>query len=271
MTRRRVAVLGGLVIVVAAAGAVILVGPGILRGGRVTPTVAAVAPRFVDETATAGIGHAYDGDATFATGGGVAAFDCDNDGRPDLYFAGGGNPAALYRNESAPGGALAFARVADPVTDVVGVNGAYPLDVDGDGKVDLAILQVGGAHLLRGLGDCRFEQADASWGFDGGGGFATAFSATWEGAAALPTLAVGNYLQLDSSGKLTSDCAASLLLRPTAGGSSVRPSGATCPRVLHAVDAVQRLGQVGTPGPAGDQRPPVLHRRRGPAVAYPAR
>ena len=223
MTRRRVTVVLGGLIVVVAAGALVVVAPGILRGGRVTPTVAGAAPRFVDETAAAGIDHTYDGDATFATGGGMAAFDCDDDGRPDLYFAGGSNPAALYRNGSAPGGALAFTRVADPVTDVVGVNGAYPLDIDGDGKVDLAILQVGGAHLLRGLGDCRFEPADGAWGFDGGGGFATAFSATWEGAATLPTLAVGKYLQLDASGKLTADCAASLLLRPTDGGGTYAP------------------------------------------------
>ena len=61
------------------------------------------------------------------------------------------------------------------------VNGAYPLDVDGDGIVDLAVLRIGGASLLRGLGDCRFEPADERWSFDGGTGLTTAFSATWEG------------------------------------------------------------------------------------------
>ena len=54
--------------------------------------------------------------------------------RPDLYFAGGTNPAALYRNESPVGGALRFAQVPDPATDLTRVVGAYPLDIDGDGS-----------------------------------------------------------------------------------------------------------------------------------------
>ena len=67
-----------------------------------------VAPHFVDDTASAGIDHRYDGEFEFFVGGGVAAFDCDDDGRPDLYLAGGREPAALYRNESDAGGALRF-------------------------------------------------------------------------------------------------------------------------------------------------------------------
>ena len=120
--------------------------------------------------AAAGIDHAYDGDFAYAIGGGVAAFDCDGDGRPDLYLAGGGGPAALYRNDSPVGGALRFSPVHDPATDLTGVEGAYPLDIDGDGQVDLAVLRVGESVLLRGLGDCRFERANEAWSFDGGDG-----------------------------------------------------------------------------------------------------
>ena len=52
----------------------------------------------------------YAGEFEFFVGGGVAAFDCDDDGRDELYFAGGTAPAALYRNESPVGGALALHR-----------------------------------------------------------------------------------------------------------------------------------------------------------------
>ena len=82
----------------------------------------------------------------------------------------------------------------DPVHDLTAVNGAYPIDVDGDGIVDLAVLRMRRERLLRGLGDCRFEPANERWSFDGGTGCASAFSATWEGDATLPTLAFGEYL-----------------------------------------------------------------------------
>ncbi|MET0831424.1 MAG: hypothetical protein ABWY62_03515, partial [Acidimicrobiia bacterium] len=90
------------------------------------------APHFVEETATAGVDHVYDGEFDFFVGGGVAVFDCDDDGRQDLYLAGGVNSAALYRNGSATGGALRFTPEPDPVTALTEVTGAYPIDVDGD-------------------------------------------------------------------------------------------------------------------------------------------
>jgi hypothetical protein len=171
-------------------------------------------PRFVEETAAAGIQHTYDGEFLFFVGGGVAVFDCDEDGQPDLYFAGGANPASLFRNESAVGGALRFVELPDPATDLAEVTGAYPLDIDGDGHLDLAVLRVGENVLLRGMGECRFERANEAWSFEGGAAWTVGFSATWEGAAALPTLAFGNYLALDEEGLPTGTCEDSLLLRP---------------------------------------------------------
>jgi len=215
----------GLVAIVVVA----LVGAGIggfvvLRAGGATPKTAMGAPHFIDETAAAGLDHTYGGGDTFSVGGGVAVFDCDGDGKPEIYLAGGSNPAELLRNESPAGGALRFTALHDPVTDLSDVTGAYPLDIDGDGNVDLAVLRVGENALLRGLGDCRFERANEAWRFDGGKAWTTAFSATWEGSAAFPTLAVGNYVQLDPTGKPTFDCDTSELVRPASNGQAYGPT-----------------------------------------------
>jgi hypothetical protein len=218
MSRRPLAVVA--VVVVAAAIAAAGIGYVISRGGSATPTAALGAPHFVDETATAGIDQVYDGaGTTFAVGGGVAVFDCNGDGKPDIYAGGGSNPAALYRNDGPVGGALKFTRINDPVTDLTNVIGAYPLDIDGDGNVDLAVLRVGGAELLHGLGGCRFEPAPAAWSFADPNAWTTSFSAKWEGSAKLPTLAIGHYLRLDASGAMTMDCADNALYRPAPDGT----------------------------------------------------
>ena len=176
-------------------------------------------PLFVEESAAAGIHHSYDGDFTYFVGGGVAVFDCNDDGRPDLYFAGGIEPAALYRNESPIAGELQFTHVPEAATDLNRVTGAYPLDIDSDGEVDLAVLRLGGNVLLRGLGNCLFERANEAWMFDGGDLWTAAFSAKWEGSAEWPTLAFGNYVALTETGRQTNTCSDNVLVRPDA----VRP------------------------------------------------
>ena len=114
----------------------------------------------------------------------MATFDCDDDGLPDLYLAGGAGPAALFRNRSEVGGALRFERVADAATDLDAVTGAYPIDVDGDGTIDLAVLRLGEDVMLRGLGELPLRAcqrgARARWRRRAG---PSAFSATWEDAA----------------------------------------------------------------------------------------
>ncbi len=177
------------------------------------------APRYVEESATDGIDHRYEGEWEFFVGGGVAVFDCDADGRPDLYVAGGTEPARLYRNRSTVGGALAFTRIDDGATDLALVTGAYPIDIDGDDVVDLAVLRRGENVLLRGRGDCAFERANEVWGFDGGRGWTTAFSAKWEPGAALPTLALGNYLTITDDRGKRPECDSSALYRAEPGGS----------------------------------------------------
>ena len=218
LTRRRVValILGVAVGIAIGGGAALLLRPA-------TPATAAAPPHFVDETAGSGISQRFDGGYRYAAGGGMAELDCNDDGRPDLYIAGGANSAALFRNDSPRGGALRFTRLPDPVTDLTTVTGAYPIDLDGDGKPDLVVLRAGASRILRGLGNCRFEDASSALGFDGLTGDSTAFSATWEGAATLPTLAVGHYLALAPNDDLGDTCDPNDLLRPNAQGTGYGP------------------------------------------------
>jgi hypothetical protein len=216
VTRRSKAVLAGAALAVVAGIGV----AGGAFGGLLRAAPGALgAPRFVDETASSGVAQTYSGDFVYAVGGGVAAFDCDGDGKQELYLAGGAQPAALYRNESPVGGALAFSRLASVVTDLTGVTGAYPIDIDSDGKVDLALLRLGVTVLLRGLGDCRFEAANDGWAFRDTTAFTTAFTATWEGSNAFPTLALGRYRELDATGEATLHCDVNELVRPAGDGA----------------------------------------------------
>ena len=223
MTRRLVAVSVG-----ALALAIVVITATQLEGGRTGASNALSPPHFIEEARAAGIDHRYDGDFNYYVGGGVAVFDCNDDGRQDIYLAGGAEPAALYRNNSDMAGALRFSLIRDPVTDVRQVTGAYPLDIDGDGLTDLAVLRFGANVLLRGLGDCRFEPATAEWRLDGGNVWTTAFSATWEASASWPTLAFGNYRN-EASEDNDRLCYDNELVRPNstndgfAGGDPLEP------------------------------------------------
>ncbi|MCB1498866.1 MAG: CRTAC1 family protein [Bauldia sp.] len=178
--------------------------------------IASDIPHFVNEAASAGVERAYTGPWEFFVGGGVAAFDCDGDRRPDLFLAGGTSPATLYRNRSATGGPLSFEAVDLGLAeeDRTRVLGAYPLDIDNDGYMDLAVLRLGSNLLLKGGPDCRFEVANHAFAFDGGKDWTTAFAATWEANQRFPTLAFGNYVDRHAPGAPWGTCADNLLLRP---------------------------------------------------------
>ncbi len=174
-------------------------------------------PVFINEADRAGIDHTYGGPWEFYVGGGAAAFDCDHDFKADLFVAGGENPAKLYRNQSSVGGPFEFKQMslnieAPLLKDVLG---AYALDIDNDGNLDLALLRLGENLLLRGDGTCQFTVANRQWHFDGGDAWTTAFSATWEKDSVYPTLAFGNYVDRDAQGSPWGTCSPHHIFRPT--------------------------------------------------------
>ena len=158
--------------------------------------------------------HVYDGGWEHFVGGGVAVLDCDGDRLPDLYAAGGASPAALMRNR----GGMRFQEATPEAAALTGVTGAYPLDLDGDGWLDLAVLRAGPDALLRGGPDCAFAPFEAGPfadpGLAGGDRWTTAFSAVWEEGQELPTLAFGHYVdRADPEGPFGA-CDDLLLWRP---------------------------------------------------------
>ena len=65
-------------------------------GSAASPAIS----RFVEETETAGLQSRFEGEDEFMVGGGVAVFDCDDDGLPETYVSGGVNKSKFYRNRS---------------------------------------------------------------------------------------------------------------------------------------------------------------------------
>jgi hypothetical protein len=192
-----------------------------MRAAAVAAVILAAAPavagpRFEDRSGALPVAHVYAGGWEHFVGGGVAVLDCDGDALPDLFVAGGEDPARLFRNRSEPGGDIAFAM--GDVPQMTGVTGAWPLDIDGDGWLDLAVLRVGPNLLLRGGPDCAFEDATSDWGFQPGDAWSTAFSAIWEPGRELPTLAIGNYVdRADPMGPFEA-CDDNELHRPAGAG-----------------------------------------------------
>jgi hypothetical protein len=109
--------------------------------------------------------------------GGLAVFDYNHDGRPDIFFTNGAptpglvknSPSysnRLYRND----GGLKFTDVtaAAGVEGVGYAMGAAAADYDNDGQVDLFVAGVRQNQLLHNLGNGRFEDVTAASGIASG-------------------------------------------------------------------------------------------------------
>ncbi len=147
-----------------------------------SPGTTPPAVRFTDITAQAGIDFVHVNGAygerlmPETIGSGAAFFDCDNDGKPDLFLVnstywpgrGQGKPEphqALYRNEGSGHFTDITAR-AGLAVDMYGM-GAAVGDYDNDGNVDLFITGLRGNRLFHNEGGCRFKEVTARAGVGG--------------------------------------------------------------------------------------------------------
>ena len=137
--------------------------------------------RFVDRHAEAGIEFQYNNGGSGSKylleslGGGVAAFDFDADGWPDLYFT-QGRPLPvtadaqtqwqdrLFRNR---GGVFSDVTVAAGLGDAQYSQGCSAGDFDNDGFVDLAVANFGTNVLYHNNGDGTFTDVTLSSGIAG--------------------------------------------------------------------------------------------------------
>ena len=226
MTRGRrgwiAAGVGLLVVGVGSVAALAGLGAG---GGGALP-----APHYVEEAAAAGLIHAYQGEFFYFVGGGVAVFDCDGDGRQDLYLAGGEEPAGAV-SQPQPGGRRSAPSTRCRARDRPGARRRRLPDRHRRRwqRRPRRAARCGENVLLRGLGGCAFERANEAWGFDGGDAWTTAFAASWEDPDALPTLAFGNYLKPESVDDGSYVCDDDQLVRPDASGRQYAPPEALSP------------------------------------------
>jgi hypothetical protein len=181
------------------------------------PAAAPAIPHFIEETDAAGLQSRFEGQDEFMVGGGVAVFDCDGDGLPEIYVTAGVNKAKFYRNKSTRGGPVKLKEERSGL-ELTNATGAYPIDIDGDGNIDLVVLRVGEVEVFRGLGQCKFERANAKWNIPANNDWHTAFSATWEAGNSMPTLAFGTYYDRSRPDFPWGTCTPAWLLRPDASG-----------------------------------------------------
>ncbi|MBR2657456.1 MAG: CRTAC1 family protein [Loktanella sp.] len=198
-------------------------------------TSASAGPQFEDRSDRLP-DHIYGGGWEHFVGGGVAVLDCNANGLPDIFAAGGENPAMLLRND----GDFNFTQI--PLPELTGVTGAYPIDIDADGVMDLFVMRVGPNVVLRGDADCGFTDVTADWGVPAGDHWTTAFTAWWRDDGE-PVMAVGNYVDRNDPDGPFEACDTNQILTPAADGyDSTDLTPGYCPlSMLAAQDARGRL------------------------------
>ena len=186
-------------------------------------------PTFVEETDLSGLQSRFEGEGEYMVGGGVATFDCDGDGLPEVYVTAGVNKAKLYRNRSARGGALKLQEERSGL-ELTNAIGAYPLDIDGDGVTDLVVLRVGEVQVFKGLGQCKFQPGQRHLEHSHRQRLAHrllrhlgARARTW------PTLAIGTYTDRSKPEFPWGSCTPGMLLRPRVKAAAMRRPRPWCP------------------------------------------
>lgn len=178
----------------------LLLSPAVAERARgpaeASPTAGAA--KFVDITAESGVhflgkaSHTSKKYLPETMGSGVALFDCDNDGRLDIFFTNGAplsdpTPLGTIPQKTGPEywDRLYHQNADGTFTDVTEKSGlkgtGYDFgvavgDYDNDGYEDLYVTGYGGNHLYHNNGNCTFTDVTKQSG-TGGGGWST--SAAW--------------------------------------------------------------------------------------------
>ena len=177
--------------------------------GITDPNAPVVFEDVTDKTSLANFRH-HSGEAAKdyifeTTSGGVAIFDYDGDGRPDIYLVNGSTTAALRGKEKAPRAAL-YRNLGnwkfEDVTDKAGVaNERWGFsvavgDYNNDGRPDMFVGNFGVSRLYRNNGDGTFTDVAEKLGVARKGWSTGASFGDYDGDGRLD-LFVPGYVQID--------------------------------------------------------------------------
>src|SRR3989441_7957447 len=151
-------------------------------GAQTKPSTEKDVPHFQDHSLDSGltVSHISTPEQHYiieSMGGGIALFDCDDDGKLDVAMV-NGSTVDRYRASGDPLLTL-YHQDADikftNITQSAGLTrkgwgmGIAVADFDNDGKLDIFVTGFGGSALYRGLGNCKFEDVTDKAGVRGGG------------------------------------------------------------------------------------------------------